>query len=71
MLLPEEVLALGNSAKESPTSWQLNVLGQLLKQASQKASAAQAPRTRQGVDGAREESSRPCQHVGDEQSLVD
>ena len=38
MLLPEEVLALGNSAKDEPTSWQLNVLGQLLKQASQKAS---------------------------------
>jgi hypothetical protein len=37
MLLPEEVLSLGNASKEGPTSWQLNVLGQLLKQASSKA----------------------------------
>lgn len=37
MLLPEEVLALGNASKMGPTSWQLNVLGQLLKQASLKA----------------------------------
>ena len=50
MLLPEEVLALGNSARDEPTSWQLNVLGQLLKQASQKASAGpMLTRIRQGT----------------------
>ena len=34
MLLPEEVLALANAASGEPTDWQIDVLGQLLKQAS-------------------------------------
>ncbi|MEE2907239.1 MAG: hypothetical protein VX527_05330 [Planctomycetota bacterium] len=44
MLLPEEVLALANAAPEgdeenpSPTNWQVDVLGKLLKRASQRSS---------------------------------
>ncbi|MDA0295423.1 MAG: hypothetical protein O3A19_05845 [Planctomycetota bacterium] len=38
MLLPEEVLALANAASGEPTDWQIDVLGQLLKQASTRSS---------------------------------
>ena len=38
MLLPEEVLALANAAPGEPTDWQIDVLGQLLKQASTRSS---------------------------------
>ena len=44
MLLPEEVLALANAAPEgteenpSPTNWQVDILGKMLKQASQRSS---------------------------------
>ena len=38
MLLPEEVLALADAAPGEPTDWQIDVLGQLLKQASTRSS---------------------------------
>ncbi|MCH2136582.1 MAG: hypothetical protein MK101_08370 [Phycisphaerales bacterium] len=44
MLLPEEVLALANAAPEgteevdSPTDWQIDILGSMLKQSAQRAS---------------------------------
>ena len=44
MLLPEEVLALANAAPEgteespSPTNWQVDILGKLLKQSSERSS---------------------------------